>query len=200
MKTGYLNYFSGSEEGTIKKFSRLRDSLFSPLVKVLTFFKVHPDMISLFGLLSMLGFIYFVTSNIYIALLFVVIHIVFDGIDGPLARYRNMASDGGAFTDICVDQIGLVIAILTLMYFSMIVPFWAAFYLATYILMIVFLVVLNYKNSGVKYVIRSKYLFYIMLFVDAYFQTDYMPLFLMIFSIYMVMLSLYLFKKIRCSL
>lgn len=196
----YLNYFSESEKKSVKKFSQFRDKAFLPIIKLLDSLKFTPDGLSLLSLLVLSGFIYFANKNIYYALIFVAIHVIFDSLDGGLARYQKSASNKGAIFDIVVDQMAMVIGVLTLIYFSMIDPFWSAFYMVSYIIMIIFLVLLNALGNPVKYIIRTKYFFFIILFIDAYFGTNLLRPFLIIFSLYMTCSSIYLIGKFRTTI
>jgi len=193
----HLNYFTGSEQKKQQRFSDVRTSFFHPLLVLLNRMRVTPDLLSLFSLLSMAGFVYYVPTNMIAALGFVALHILLDGIDGSLARFQGSASNAGALTDICVDQGGLIIAILTLIYYSMVDAFWGAWYLVMYILMITFLVVLNRLSSPVRFAIRSKYFFYIVLLIDVYSTQNMMPLFLIVFALYMTALNVFLFQRLR---
>lgn len=196
----YLNYFSESERKSIKRFAQFRDKSLLPIIKLLDVLKFTPDSLSLLSLLVLSGFIYFANKNIYYALIFVVIHVIFDSLDGGLARYQKSASNKGAIFDIVVDQTAMVIGVLTLIYFSMIDPFWSAFYMVSYIIMITFLVLLNALKNPVRYIIRTKYFFFIILFIDAYFETNLLRPFLIIFSIYMTCSSIYLIGKFRTTI
>lgn len=129
-----------------------------------------------------------------------VIHVIVDSLDGGLARYQKSASNKGAIFDIVVDQTAMIIGVLTLIYFSMIDPFWSALYMLSYIIMITFLVLLNAFKNPVKYIIRTKYFFFMILFVDAYFETNLLRTFLIIFSLYMTFASTYLIIKFRTTI
>jgi len=71
--------------------------------------------------------------------------------------------------------------------------------MVSYIVMITFLLALNAIKAPVKYVIRTKYFFFIILFVDAYFKTQWINPFLTIFAVYMTITAIYLVSKFRSS-
>lgn len=193
----HLNYFTGSEREKQQRFCTARTSFFKPLLVLLDRVGITPDFLSFLSLMSMIGFVYYVPENMLAALGFVVLHILLDGIDGSLARYQGTASNAGALTDICVDQGGLVIALLALIFYGMIDAFFGAWYLVMYIIMITFLVLLNRLGSPVRFAIRSKYFFYILLGVDLLVAKDIVHPFLVVFALYMTVLNVHLFLRMR---
>lgn len=193
----HLNYFTGSERRKQQCFCALRTRFFRPLLVLLDRMGFTPDLLSLLSLLSMTGFVYCAPTNMIAALGFVALHIVLDGIDGSLARLQGTASNAGALTDICVDQGGLIVAMLTLIYYSMVDAFLGAWYLVMYLVMITFLVVLNRLASPVRFAVRSKYLFYVVLLVEVYSTQKIMPLFLAAFAFYMTIFNMFLFLRLR---
>jgi len=193
----HLNYFTGVEKKKQNRLCAARNRFFHPLLVTLDKLGVTPDIISFLSLLCMVGFVYFVPTNMLVALIFIIPHIVLDGIDGCLARYQGSASNAGALTDIFVDQIGLVVAILALIYYGMIDPFWSAWYMAMYMIMIMFLVLLNRLGSPIRFAFRSKYFFYLVLLIDLYVVRDIVPPFLALFAIYMTIHNIYFFMRMR---
>ena len=191
----HFNYFSEGEQKSIHKFSDLRTKVFRPIAKFLDKIYITPNVVSITGLLVMIGFIYFININTYYALIFVAIHVL---LDGPLARYQNRSSNSGALLDIFVDQACIVVAILATIYYGITHPFWSAYFITSYIVMIMLLVLLNHLNKPVKFVIRSKYYFFVILGLDAYFHSDIMTPFLAVLAIYMTFASIHMFNKLRC--
>lgn len=197
MSNEFFNYFSTKEKQGFKKFAQNRTNILKPLLNILDKLKITPDMISILGLLSVFIFVYFIQKNLIWAGVFMILHIVLDGIDGSLARYKNQASQKGALMDIAVDQGGIIIAVLGFIYFGLVDSFWASLYIIAYTLMIGFVIILNTFNKSPKYIFRSKYLVYVIFFIDQYFQTNLLNPFILIVSVYMTITSIYLFNKIR---
>ncbi len=73
------------------------------LVRPLQMIKVSPNALTFFGLASAVGFL--LTLTRYWALLFLVLSLIFDGIDGSLAILRGKTSRFGALLDATVDRI-----------------------------------------------------------------------------------------------
>ena len=196
----HLNYFTAKEQQKQSEFSQKRSSLLSPLVSLMSSLGLTANSVSLLSLLSTAGFVYFAPEHMLLALLFILIHILLDGLDGPLARKQGTAGNAGAFTDICVDQAGLLVVLLTLIHYELAESFSVASYGLLYIIMITFMVILNERSVHLPTIIRSKYLLYIVLLIEALWPLSILNQFLGLFALYMLAFNLYLFQKLRLSL
>lgn len=196
----HLNYFTAKEQQKQSEFSQKRSSLLSPLVSLMSSLGLTANSVSLLSLLSTAGFVYFAPEHMLLALLFILIHILLDGLDGPLARKQGTAGNAGAFTDICVDQAGLLVVLLTLIHYELAESFSVASYGLLYIIMITFMVILNERSVHLPTIIRSKYLLYIVLLIEALWPLSILNQFLGLFALYMLAINLYLFQKLRLSL
>lgn len=95
---------------------RLRGRFLDPLLKLLTRWRIVPDQVTLASLLA--GVLFapaWLTGHPGWAVVLLWLHVVLDGIDGPLARYQGIASQQGSFTDSFCDQIIVSIVTITLM-------------------------------------------------------------------------------------
>lgn len=73
--------------------------LFSPLVKL----RINPNLFTLFSLIfAVLAFVYF--ENRFYLVLFSVLHLICDGIDGFLARELKKETKFGKYFDIFTDR------------------------------------------------------------------------------------------------
>lgn len=195
-----FNYFTEAEQGNLSRFVSLKTKILGPIARLFLGLGMSPNMMSLVSLLVMAGFVWYAEANMIYALLFVVLHIILDNVDGTMARVSGASSNSGALVDIIVDQMVLVIGVMTLLYYGAISPFWSAIYLASYITMIFLLVILNNMGKSPTYVVRSKYLFFLTLLLDAWLNTSLMEPFLVIFGSYTALVALYLLNKLRCSI
>lgn len=73
------------------------------LVRPLQIIKISPNALTFFGLVAATGFL--LTLMRYWALLFLILSLVFDGIDGSLAILTGKTSRFGALLDATVDRI-----------------------------------------------------------------------------------------------
>jgi len=199
MKKESLNYFSESEKGSVKRFEGYRTKILLPICRLLSKAGITADAISYVGFFSLAGFIYYVESNPLLACLFIFIHVILDGLDGPLSRYCGTDGDSGALTDILVDHTGMIVVVLTLIFFGLVNPFWAALYMFLYTLMIIFVIVRNKLGIPIKYVVRSKYFLYLVYLYWAITGTNVLSEAIIIFTILMIpeiLISYFKIKKV----
>lgn len=192
-----LNYFAEKEAKKQSKFKDFRCKLLLPVSKFLMKAGITADMVSYFGLIILIGFIYFAESNPIYASLFLLAHVCIDAFDGPLARLRKEEGDHGAFTDILCDHTGLIVVICTLIYFDLINAVLAGVYIYIYTVLIIFIIVRNKIKKPVKLVIRTKWYLYIVYGVWAFFGLNYLTYAVAIFTIAKIptLISSYLIIK-----
>lgn len=87
-------------------FSQIKPKL-QPLIYILAkpFIKIHPNLISLLGLITALLFFVFMCLQIWIPAIICGIGIIFDLIDGAVARQSGKKSLFGNFLDSTLDRI-----------------------------------------------------------------------------------------------
>jgi len=88
-----------------KQWSRIRDKALNPFAKVFSAIGATPDRISYFSVILMLGFLYFIRIDYNIALMFLILTLFSDMMDGVLARYQKVESDRGKFVDVVCDNV-----------------------------------------------------------------------------------------------
>lgn len=161
-----------------KKVKRLKDQIFEPLIKLLSFTKVSPVFISILSLIfGIAAAISLATSKIFfIELMF--ISLLFDWLDGSLARFKNNGQNSpkGFWLDYSFDRI-VVIAVMIVSY--LMAQEKEIFYLMAVCFYILanLLFILNYKKFQIVY-IRTGY------FIILIFNQLYATYFAIIFSIF----------------
>jgi len=81
-------------------------NLINFLASPFVYFKIHPNIISLLGLLMIGGFMYGVVhSHFYLAAFFVFLNGFFDTLDGAAARLLGSSSSAGTLIDRTIDKI-----------------------------------------------------------------------------------------------
>lgn len=186
MEKKRLNYFSSSEHRTIYGVQGVRDKIFFPVSKFLSFVGINADMVSLIGF-GMLGFfIYFLQSAPYLACIFLLLHVLVDAFDGPLARYQKKDGDGGALVDIICDHTGMVVVVVSLVCYKLINPAISIIYVYVYTLMIVATVVRNRLGQPPRFVFRSKYYLYMLFGLWIFAGVNYINFFLGLFVLLML--------------
>lgn len=98
--------YSAGERGWMEYGQRLRAIVLHPLLVAMTRSGISPDAVTLAATMIGLAFVPFWTAGMVLpAALSLVVHVLMDGLDGPLARYQQTASSRGSFTDTLADQI-----------------------------------------------------------------------------------------------
>ena len=180
-----LNYFSAKEKKSINRFKNLRTKTFLPISKFLMKIGMTPDLLSYIGLLLLIVFIVYVLKNPILAAIMLLVHVIIDGFDGPLARLMKKAGDSGAFTDIICDHTGMAIVVITLIFVKLVNPWIAAIYIYIYTIMIIFVIVRNRMKKPAKIIIRTKYYVYILFAIWAIWKINYLDYGLVLFIILM---------------
>ncbi|MCA9056641.1 MAG: hypothetical protein KDA75_22590, partial [Planctomycetaceae bacterium] len=163
-----INYFAEQEQALQKKFRALRDHWLGPLVRGCLRAGVTADVISGLAVLSLLpfGLSLFDLAGSWspqVAVLSLALHVLLDGLDGPVARGAGTDGPAGAFTDMCLDHIGFLTVTVLITAAGVVAGTAACAYVATYTLAVVMVVVLNLLGRPFRYVVRTKYIFYLLI-------------------------------------
>jgi len=156
-----LNYFSSTEAPFEERFAGWRDRFFSPVCAILANLGVSPAAVSVTGVLMLAGVWIFFISRPKLAVLFLALYILFDGIDGCVARKMKRASIAGGFVDILCDQTGMAVVTILLMAYNFISPVLGGFYIFAYTIMIAVTVARNALGAPPQWIFRTKYFLFL---------------------------------------
>lgn len=111
--------YSEGERALMGAWQARKQRWLAPLLRGLTRAGISPDQVSLVSALFGIAFVPIYLGvpgavGLAIAHLSLFLHLLIDGVDGPLARHQGCASAAGSFTDTCIDQ--LVVAVTSLAY------------------------------------------------------------------------------------
>lgn len=191
-----FDYFGEKEALKQQKFKDKRDTALRPLVAVLTKSGIRPDHITYFSLLLFFIACMVVMPYPILGGILGFLYCLLDGLDGPLARYQNSQSKAGSLMDIFADQVGvIVLPILSVVYFDTNFIFAYMFGLF-YIIEIFLLTILNALKINFGFVLRVKYFYYGLFLLCAIFKDDLLFYFHLIFGIYYMLHSLFLYFKL----
>lgn len=112
-----------------------KDKYVIVLVKPLIKLKVHPNFLTIMGALSAILSVYFLFSNHFLFVLFLVINFLLDILDGTVARVGKYNNPYGKYIDAISDAVfGILILIKSYLYFQnelilipLLVYLWEAF-------------------------------------------------------------------------
>ncbi|AFM23782.1 CDP-alcohol phosphatidyltransferase family protein [Desulfomonile tiedjei] len=156
----FFNYF-GEERVVHDRFAEFRTRLISHIVPIFSRMGIVPDTISYVGITFLAGVILYFVRNPVVAVLFLAGHVFFDGVDGAYARHTGKASQSGAFTDLVCDQFGMVVVSLMVIFHHMVAPLIGAVYMALYLMVVVFGVIINAIGLKTRITVTSKYFLYL---------------------------------------
>ncbi len=156
------NIYSEQEAPYQRWFQRVRGTLFGPFLTLCEWLGITPFTLSLLSLLSMFLLPFGFSASPWFVVAAFGLHMFFDGTDGALARKLGQTSVRGAYVDVVVDHLALIITVLTLQWYGIGSAFWILMYATSYLLLVVHLLILNIRGTPPSIpVIRSRYLMFL---------------------------------------
>lgn len=147
-KTNSGSFYASNEAKKMAAFKRKKDALVRPLIKIFVRLGVTPNMISYLGLIAAFGFLIF-AEHAKIALILLCTHLIFDGLDGPLARYTKKISEKGAFTDAGCDLAGFLFITVGLTKIGLLNEILTTFLIFLYTLTVFFIVIKRHLKTKI---------------------------------------------------
>lgn len=176
----------------------IRGRLLLPLLKLLETCKVRPGHLTFLSLLAGLAFCpVFIWSSKPIAMALLVLHVLLDGLDGPLARHLGRASDGGSFTDTMADQVVVTFSTLTLIHAGIASLWPGVMYLFFYSVLVLFAMARNAMEIPYSWLVRPRFFVFLAIPVDLHLGPGSLDVLLWIVSALLAWKVLTGFVKIR---
>lgn len=149
---------------------RLRAVLLKPLLAVLSACRVTPDIVTLLAALCGIAFLpCLLLGAPRWGLCCLLVHVLLDGLDGPLARYQQVASPRGSFTDTCADQ--LVVTVVTIGWMVQSASSWSliagSVFVFVYALVVAMAMVRNALEIPYSWLVRPRFFVYGAMAVDV---------------------------------
>jgi len=171
--TGKVNCYSGGEADFMARSQQIRAQLFDPLLRLLARLGVTANHVTVASLLCGLAFppvFHWVVP--WAAFVLLLLHVLLDGLDGPLARFRGTASNRGSFTDTMVDQV-VVTVVMIAMIRGGYAELWAgSLYVFFYLLVVTFAFVRNALLEPYSWLFRPRFLIFFWLPVEVYWWSN----------------------------
>jgi phosphatidylglycerophosphate synthase len=175
-ETAKADCYAAGERGAMTWWQDLRAWWLGPLLRTLAAAGVTPDHITLASLASGLAFCplwLWPGSPAWAkpaALAALVLHVLLDGLDGPLARQLGTASRRGSFTDSLADQIVVTASTLTLIAAPQpgVTGWIAGLYVFLYAIVVGFAMVRNALGRPYSWLVRPRFWVYGWLAVDLF--------------------------------
>ncbi len=177
----FLNYF-GKDRRLQLWFADQRTRLIAAAVPPFTRIGLAPDTISYTGIALLAGVVIYFVRQPAVAVLFILGHMLCDGLDGAFARHAGKASQSGAFTDLCCDQLGMVVVAMMAIFHHMVPPLLGTVYIALYLIVVVFGVIINVMGVGTRITVTSKYFLYTVYTIWAFWGVNWFEPLMSFFS------------------
>lgn len=160
--------YSGGERAWMLRTQRARAIVLAPLLRALTRARIGPDAVTLASLALGLAFapLYFVSLPAALAAL--ALHVVLDGVDGPLARHLGRASRRGSFTDTTVDQVVVTVSTAALVHAGHVGAAAGTLYVFVYAAVVAFAMVRNALDVPYSWLVRPRFVVYAWIAVERY--------------------------------
>lgn len=181
----FLNYF-GKDRSIQLWLAHKRTALVSAVVPRAVRLGLVPDTISYVGIALIAGVVIYFVRRPVVAILFLVGHILCDGLDGAFARHAGKASQSGAFTDLVCDQLGMVAVAMMAIFHHLVQPVLGTAYISLYLIVVVFGVIMNVMELGTRITITSKYFLYAVYAIWGIWDVNYFSFLMTFFSAVMV--------------
>jgi len=182
--------YSAGERGAMVYWQDLRGWLLAPLLAALTACGVTADHITAASLACGLAFcpLWLWAPGPALArpaaLLALLLHVLLDGLDGPLARHQHTASRRGSFTDTLADQIVVTATTLALMATAPAqLSIWAGgSYIFLYAMVVAFAMVRTALGVSYSWLIRPRFWIYGWIALDQYLLPGWLELIVVFFA------------------
>lgn len=201
---GKVSVYARREQSMMDSSQAQRHWLFLPLLKLLIKCKVTPNHLTLLSFFCGIGFCftYGLNGNLAIPLAFglLLMHVLLDGIDGPLARLTGTAGNRGSFTDTTSDQLIVAFTTMTLIHYKVINVLPGSLYLFFYTLVVVFAMIRSSMAIPYSWLIRPRLILYAWFPMETYLFPGTLNYLLWFFTILLAWKSLTGFYNIRKKL
>jgi len=190
--------YSEQEGVFMRRSQELRGQLLRPLLAVLAGLRITPNHLTLLSLLAGLAFCpVFLWSSQWVAFALLLAHLLLDGLDGPLARHTQRASNRGSFTDTAADQVVVTFSAVTLIHAGYAGAWPGGLYLFFYSLVVCFAVVRNAMAIPYSWLIRPRLLVYGWMPVEVYLWRGSLDVLLWLLTVLLAAKTLTGFIQIR---
>ena len=161
MKKSKSNCYSSKELAFMEWGQNVRQRIMKLLLHICTAYSITANHITLgafiAGALGALALLY----SPWLGIGLICIHVILDGVDGPLARYTNTDSNKGSFADTFSDQIVIALVCFVLIEMDTISAASGLIYILSYIIVVGFAMVRNALNVPYSWLVRPRFFVYL---------------------------------------
>ena len=190
--------YSEGEAGFMGRSQALRAHIMKPLLKRLTQYGVSPNQLTLLSLVVGLVFCpLFALGFKLVAFLMLFLHVLLDGVDGPLARFQGTASSQGSIADTMVDQLVITFTTIALIASGYIGTWPGGLYIFFYGIVVVFAMIRSALSIPYTWLVRPRFIIYLWIPAEVYLWPGSLNAVLWIFTILLAAKMLTGFIQIR---
>ena len=192
--------YAAQERAVMVWWQNVRETCLSGLLKRMDNKGVTPNRVTLlsftFGLIAAIC----LPFNQPLALVLLFIHLLLDGLDGPLARYQNTASASGSMTDSMADQTIITFVLIALMVMNVVGKLTGGLCIFFYTLVVIFAMIRNRMKIPYSFLIRPRIVLYSWLVLEFSYLPGTMPYLVWSCNIVLIIHTIRGFFKIRESI
>lgn len=168
-KTPKVTCYSEGEGGFMQRSQQVRGWLLKPLLALLAGLGCRPGHLTFLSLLSGLAFVPFFLGGYPLGgMICLALHVLLDGLDGPLARFSGVASNRGSFTDTMADQMVVTFTTVALIQDGLAGLWPGVMYLFFYSQVVLFAMARNAMAIPYSWLVRPRFFVYGCIPVAAY--------------------------------
>lgn len=163
-----VDCYSAGDRRFMEWGQRIRQNILARLLVALTRLGVTADHLTVIALVfgCLAASLLFYAPAVALCALF--LHVLFDGLDGPLARHQNRDSKRGSFTDTASDQLVVLITTLSFMLLGILSNAAGLFYVFSYTIVVGFSMVRNALNIPYSWLVRPRFVVYFWAMIELY--------------------------------
>ncbi|QDT19947.1 CDP-alcohol phosphatidyltransferase family protein [Gimesia chilikensis] len=199
-----VSVYASGEQSMMDASQARRQRFFLPILKLCVRSGITPNLLTGLSLLCGIGFCFTFGQSwegarlVALGLLF--LHVLLDGIDGPLARFMGTAGNRGSFTDTTADQLVVAFTTITLIHFDVVHATVGGLYLLFYTLVVVFAMIRSSLAIPYSWLVRPRFIVYAWIPIDVYFLPGTLNYLLWLCMLPLAWKSITGFYKIRKQL
>ena len=189
--------YSARERAAMVFWQKLRATTLHPLLNAMAACRIRPDDLTLLSAAVGAAFcpLFFWSKPMAFAAL--ALHVMLDGLDGPLARHTGAASRRGSFADGMSDQLVVVASTVTLMSAHTVSVLPGSIYIVAYTVVVLFAMVRNALSIPYSWLVRPRFIVYGWFAIETYCLPGTIDYVLWFFNALLALKILTGFVKIR---
>ena len=160
--------YAAGERAWMVRTQQWRARLFGPFLRLMAACHITPDHLTIVSLLFGLAFCPLILVRPAWAFVALILHVLIDGLDGPLARHLGTDSPKGSFTDSMADQTVIAATTIMLMWIGTVSMLPGVLYIITYTVVVLFAMARNAMKDPYSWLFRPRFYVYCWIVVETW--------------------------------